>query len=82
MSRVDGNLALSRAFGDFEYKDSPDLPVEEQAVTVCPDVSKRDRNQEDQFIVVACDGIWDCKSSQQVVDHYSSCLRLIDIDNL
>ena len=27
-SRVDGNLALSRAFGDFQYKDQPGLPVE------------------------------------------------------
>ena len=24
-SRVDGNLALSRAFGDFQYKDQPNL---------------------------------------------------------
>ena len=27
-SRVDGNLALSRAFGDFQYKDQTHLPVE------------------------------------------------------
>ena len=26
MARVDGNLALSRAFGDFQYKDKPSLP--------------------------------------------------------
>jgi len=27
-SRVDGNLALSRAFGDFQYKDQPNLKAE------------------------------------------------------
>ena len=27
-SRVDGNLALSRAFGDFQYKDQSSLKAE------------------------------------------------------
>ena len=31
--RVNGNLALSRAFGDLEYKNNKKLPPEEQAVT-------------------------------------------------
>ena len=30
--RVDGDLAVSRAFGDFQYKTRPDLPPEEQKV--------------------------------------------------
>ena len=38
MNRVDGNLALSRAFGDFNYKDNTNLKAEEQAVTAYPDV--------------------------------------------
>lgn len=28
-SRVDGNLALSRAFGDFQYKDKPNMKPED-----------------------------------------------------
>jgi protein phosphatase 2C family protein 2/3 len=31
--RVNGMLALSRALGDFEYKNCRELPPEEQAVT-------------------------------------------------
>ncbi len=31
--RVNGNLALSRAIGDFEFKQSEDLPAEKQVVT-------------------------------------------------
>jgi serine/threonine protein phosphatase PrpC len=30
--RVDGDLAVSRAFGDFQYKTRPDLPSQEQKV--------------------------------------------------
>ena len=31
--RVNGNLALSRAIGDFEFKQSENLPAEKQVVT-------------------------------------------------
>ena len=34
--RINGNLNLSRALGDFEYKASKNLPVEEQIVTANP----------------------------------------------
>jgi len=36
MKRVDGDLAVSRALGDFQYKDRDDLPAEEQKVTALP----------------------------------------------
>lgn len=41
--RVDGNLALSRAIGDFQYKDKPTLKAEDQAVTCNPDITTTDR---------------------------------------
>ncbi|CCE91062.1 PP2C family serine/threonine-protein phosphatase TDEL_0C01730 [Torulaspora delbrueckii] len=73
MDRVNGNLALSRAIGDFEFKSNSDLPPHEQIVTAVPDVieHKLDYN-DDEFVVLACDGIWDCLSSQECVDlvHY------------
>ncbi|KAA8907835.1 phosphatase 2C-domain-containing protein [Sphaerosporella brunnea] len=66
--RVNGNLALSRAIGDFEFKKSAKLPPEQQIVTAYPDVVVHDISEDDEFIVVACDGIWDCQSSQAVVE--------------
>ena len=56
-NRVDGNLALSRALGDFQFKDAEHLSPENQAV---PDITVRERTKDDMFIMVACDGIWDC----------------------
>ena len=36
--RIDGDLAVSRGFGDFQYKTRPDLPQSEQKVnTECVD---------------------------------------------
>jgi protein phosphatase 2C family protein 2/3 len=42
-SRVDGNLALSRAFGDFQYKDHATLAPRDQAVSCYPDVTVTNR---------------------------------------
>ncbi|KAK0557281.1 Protein phosphatase 2C 2 [Tilletia horrida] len=66
--RVNGNLALSRALGDFEFKGNHSLPPEDQAVTADPDVIVHAMTGEEEFLVLACDGIFDCLSNQQVVD--------------
>lgn len=66
--RVNGNLALSRALGDFEFKQSSTLSPETQIVTADPEITIHEHTDEDEFVVVACDGIWDVFSSQQVID--------------
>ena len=54
--RVNGNLALSRAIGDFEFKKSADLSPEQQIVTAFPDVVAHTISDDDEFLVIACDG--------------------------
>ena len=56
---MNGDRAVARAFGDFAYKQRADLPAEEQEVSCQPDVLVRERSQGDNYIVFACDGIWD-----------------------
>ncbi|RKP19299.1 PP2C-domain-containing protein [Rozella allomycis CSF55] len=65
--RVNGALALSRAIGDFNYK-NPELAVDKQLVISYPDVIEQEMGPDDEFIVMACDGIWDCFTNQQVVN--------------
>lgn len=67
-NRVNGNLALSRALGDFVFKRNDKKPPEEQIVTAVPDVIVKDFTVDYEFIVIACDGIWDVLSNQEVVD--------------
>ena len=54
--RVNGNLALSRAIGDFEFKKSAELAPEQQIVTAFPDVVTHEMSEDDEFLVIACDG--------------------------
>ncbi|KAI0320171.1 phosphatase 2C-like domain-containing protein, partial [Amylostereum chailletii] len=63
-----GNLALARALGDFEYKKNYNIPPEAQIITANPDIIEHQITDDDEFLVLACDGIWDCLSSQQVVN--------------
>lgn len=39
--RVNGNLNLSRALGDLEYKKDRTITPEKQIITSLPDISKR-----------------------------------------
>lgn len=58
-NRVNGNLALSRALGDFMFKRNLNKIPEEQIVTAYPDVAEREITEDWEFAVLACDGIWD-----------------------
>ncbi|KAG0619205.1 hypothetical protein M758_4G123500 [Ceratodon purpureus] len=78
--RVNGSLNLTRAIGDMEFKYQTELPPDKQIVTCCPDIRQVDLGPEDEFIVLACDGIWDVMSSQGVVDFVSQ--RLPTAKNL
>jgi len=59
MDRVNGNLNLSRALGDFTYKESKDLSIEEQMVLCIPEIKVETVDNDSEFFIIACDGIWD-----------------------
>lgn len=67
-SRVNGALNLSRSLGDLEYKQNKKLPPEEQIITAYPDVRVEKITNDSEFLIMGCDGIWDCMSSQTAVD--------------
>lgn len=67
-ARVNGNLNLSRAIGDLEYKKRTDLLPQEQIICSTPDVTINQLTPEDEFVVLACDGIWDVMTNQDVCD--------------
>ena len=63
MKRVNGALAVSRALGDFSYKQRDDLPAVEQQVSGEADIKVEPRDGTEEFLIIACDGIWDVVSN-------------------
>ncbi len=57
--RVRGDLAVSRALGDFPFKCNDSLPPEKQMVSPEPQILVIDRAEKDEYLMFACDGIWD-----------------------
>lgn len=60
------DLSVSRAFGDNESK---------PYVSHRPELFKFTLNQKDKFIVLACDGLWDVCSNQQVCNFILKLLK-------
>lgn len=64
--RINNNLNLSRALGDFSFKKNKNLKVHEQIVIAVPDIIKIPRKGV-EFIIMGCDGIWETKSNTKMI---------------
>lgn len=78
ISRVNGSLAVSRALGDYEYKTAAGKCATEQLVSPEPEVTVFERSPKDEFIVLACDGVWDVMSNEATFKFIQSRLQLTD----
>lgn len=77
-NRVKGILNLSRSIGDLEYKSDSSIPLKDQMITANPDIRREKLGSDVQFLVLACDGIWDCLSSQEAVDFVNELIKKKD----
>jgi serine/threonine protein phosphatase PrpC len=83
-NRVNGVLAVSRAFGDTQFKTLSDaasstsgpakvLPLHKQVqgslLTAIPDIYSEVITPKTEFALIACDGLWDIMSPQIAVKY-------------
>lgn len=74
-------LALSRAVGDKQFKNNTALKPEEQKVSIVPEVKTINLDDDVRLMVMACDGIWDVKSNQEVIDYFHKAISGPDEHN-
>ncbi|KAL9227664.1 hypothetical protein vseg_003326 [Gypsophila vaccaria] len=61
---LNGVLSVSRALGDWDMK----LPKGSASVLIAePELRQIILTEDDEFLIIGCDGIWDVMSSQQAV---------------
>merc|ERR1712153_262164 len=75
LKRVNGDLAVSRALGDFSYKQCSHLPAVAQQVSPEADLTVMERTAEDEFLILACDGIWDVMTNEQSTQYFREALQ-------
>jgi len=87
--RVDGNLNLTRALGDLKYKVKEGLTAEEFPITANPDTFEYDITSDSDFIIMGCDGCWETKSNEEMVewvynklDGKGQTMSMIDLKNV
>jgi protein phosphatase PTC2/3 len=87
--RVMGKLAVSRAIGDSQFKRlkgklMTDFSISSPLVIPDPDVTcTKIKPSEDEFIILACDGLWDVLTSQEAVDLVKKdLLQGMSVDNI
>ncbi|KAF0983131.1 hypothetical protein FDP41_011109 [Naegleria fowleri] len=88
MNRVNGNLAVARAFGDFRYKGNEKKKPEEQAVCCVPEIIrkklegfKRGNKEDPSFLILACDGLWDKFTNEEATQYVREQFKKYDIFN-
>lgn len=73
--RVNGCINLTRCLGDLDYKLNKKLKQEEQILSAVPDIKVEKILSDTDFLIIACDGIWDCLTSQETVDYLKPKIR-------
>ena len=66
--RINGMLNLTRAIGDLKFKSNNNLKRHEQSVIAIPEITKIEDTDGIDFIIMGCDGVWDCVKRQLVCD--------------
>lgn len=66
--RINQNLNVSRAIGDFEFKQNTDLSNKEQIIVAMPEVIERKLDGKESFFLMGCDGIWELKTEDELCE--------------
>ena len=73
--RINGILNLTRAIGDLNFKTNKKLKRHEQSVISLPEITIIEDIEGIDFIIMGCDGIWDCVKRQMVCEFIDKEIR-------
>lgn len=62
-------ISMSRSFGDFTFKQNANLSQENQMVSCIPEIIVKEIENNDDFIVLATDGLFDVMSNNNVISY-------------
>ena len=74
------SLQVSRALGDYAYKQVAHFSQEKQQVSCEPETTVLKREDRDDYLILACDGIWDVMTNEDCVEFVRSKVRAGETD--
>ena len=75
---LNGILSLSRALGDWDLKSPSADPLAPRHLIPDPELHRLRLTDDDEFLIMACDGVWDVMTSAEAVDIVRGGLRRHD----
>ncbi|CAN7056332.1 unnamed protein product [Brassica rapa subsp. trilocularis] len=63
---LNGELSVTRALGDWDMKRTPRGSSKSPLISE-PEIKQTTLTEDDEFLVMACDGIWDVLTSQEAI---------------
>ena len=73
--RVMGELAISRAIGDMDFKRPSSSEPGFNFVVADPEIGERQLKDEEDVLVVACDGLYDVMTNEKVAEYVRAGLQ-------
>lgn len=64
--RINHNLNVARAIGDFDFKQNKELSNREQIIVALPEVIERKLDGNESFFLLGCDGIWELMTEEEL----------------
>ena len=71
---MENNLAMTRVFGDYS--------LDKNIVPALPDIIQYERNASTAYVIIACDGIWDVMSNEEVASFVAQNASDTTLENL
>jgi len=71
----DAGLAVSRAFGDRSFKLNKEKSSTEQVIVCSPHLTITERKDNDEFILLASDGLWNFLPQEKIIEFVRSRLN-------
>lgn len=72
------SIAVSRSIGDLMFKESSYLQGKVSGLIADPELKQMELGPDDEFMILACDGLWDVMSHQEAIDFCLPRLRETD----
>ncbi|UXI18619.1 thioredoxin-like protein 1 [Sarcoptes scabiei] len=80
--RINKAINVSRSLGDHWYKRNLKLNQKQQMIIAWPHINVEKIQQEDEFFVLICDGIWNSINNQDLIEFISKRIDHDDLSNV